>query len=244
MKIMFLDIETSPNVVFSWRTGFKLSIMPDNIIEERKIICACWKWADQKTVYSAHWGREKQDDKELLIKLSKEIKKADVVIAHNGDRFDLKWINGRLLLNNLPPIGKVNSEDTLTMSRRAFNLNSHKLDYLGEVLGVGRKLDTGFSLWKNIILNKSQKALTKMVDYCKQDVVLLENVYNKLSPHVVHKVNKAILKGNSRYLACKACGSTNVQKNGTRITSVGRYQRYQCQKCAHNFQDTRMIKVD
>ncbi len=49
---LFFDIEVSPNIVFSWRAGYNLNIDPDNIIEERKIICVCWKWEGKDEVHS------------------------------------------------------------------------------------------------------------------------------------------------------------------------------------------------
>ena len=39
IKRLFFDIETSPNIGYFWRAGYKLNIGADNIIEERKIIC-------------------------------------------------------------------------------------------------------------------------------------------------------------------------------------------------------------
>ena len=64
-KRLFFDIEVSPNIVFSWRSGYRLNIDPDNIIEERKIICVCWKWEGKDEIHSLTWDK-KQDDKKLL----------------------------------------------------------------------------------------------------------------------------------------------------------------------------------
>lgn len=241
-KILFIDIETCPNVVLSWAIGHKVSLSYENIIHERRIICACYKWADEKTVHSVDWGK-KQDDKALLKKISKVIAKADVVIGHNGDRYDIKFINGRLLYHKLPPLGKLNTEDTLSMSRKTFYLNSHRLDYLGEYLGEGRKLDTGgYGLWKAVHLDKCGKSLQKMISYCKKDVILLENVYNRISPYVEHTVNKAIIEGRDKNVACDACGSTEAVKDGHRYTKSGKYQRYKCSNCYHIYSDKRMLK--
>ena len=38
MKRLFVDIETSPNIGLFWRAGYKQTITPDSIIEERKVI--------------------------------------------------------------------------------------------------------------------------------------------------------------------------------------------------------------
>lgn len=242
-KIMLIDIETCPNIVLSWGIGHKVSLSYDNIIQERKIICICWKWLDNSEVYSLDWGVNKQCDKAMLKKISKEIAKADLVIGHNGDRYDIKFINGRLLYHGLPPLGSLSTEDTLTMSRRTFYLNSHRLDYLGDYLKEGRKLETGgYSLWKEVLLNKCPESLDNMIKYCKEDVRLLGRVYKRISPYVQHKVNKALITGTDKYVSCKSCGSDNKQKYGIYYTSSGRYQKYKCNDCGHVYRDTRMHK--
>jgi len=50
-KRLFFDIETSPNVGFFWSAGYKLNVTADSIIQERAIICICYKWEDEKEVY-------------------------------------------------------------------------------------------------------------------------------------------------------------------------------------------------
>ncbi len=147
------------------------------------------------------------------------------------------------MYHKLPPLGKLNTEDTLSMSRKTFYLNSHRLDYLGSYLDVGRKLATGgFQLWKDVQFKKDKKALDKMIAYCKEDVRLLGKVYRRISPYVEQTVNKALIVGGDQHLGCKSCGSNHTQKYGKRITRAGKYQKYKCTQCAHIFSDTRMLK--
>ena len=65
---------------------------------------------------------------------------------------------------------------------------------MGEYLGVGNKIKTEFDLWKDIILGNDKVAMTKMIDYCKEDVRLLERVYNKLRDYCPPKKFKYTLK--------------------------------------------------
>ena len=240
-KVLFFDIETAPNVGLFWRSGYKLSVGPESIIKERAIMCICWKWQGQKQVQSLEWSA-KQCDKKLLEKFSKVLLSADAIIGHNGDAFDIKWVQGRIMFHQLPPLGKLPTEDTLRMSRACGNLNSHKLDYLGTYFGLGGKDKTQYSWWKEILLNKSKKHMALMVKYCKQDVKLLEKVYDRIAPYAVHRINKAILKGNDKHTGCKACGSEKTTKYGKITTTAGQYQRLKCGDCGHVFRDTRMIK--
>ena len=64
---LFFDIETSPNIGLFWEAGYKKNIDYSNIIQERAIICICYKWEDEKEVYSLQWD-SKQNDKTMLLK--------------------------------------------------------------------------------------------------------------------------------------------------------------------------------
>lgn len=184
-KRLFFDLEVSPNIVLSWRVGWEISLSPEDIIQERAIICVCWKWEHEKTVHSLQW--KKGDDKALLAKFAKVINSADEVLTQNGDSFDIKWLRTRCIYHGIPVSPKFNSIDTLKMARSGFKFNSNKLDYMGKFLGLGQKTHTGYQLWKDITLNNSPLAMKTMVRYCKNDVLLLERVYNKLQPFCIIK---------------------------------------------------------
>jgi DNA polymerase elongation subunit (family B) len=59
----------------------------------------CWKWAGKKEVKSLNWGIKKQNSAKMIAAFTKEIEKADIVVAHNGDHFDVKHINTQRLLH-------------------------------------------------------------------------------------------------------------------------------------------------
>lgn len=241
-KVLFFDIETSPNVVYSWRVGYKIELSTDNIVDERKIICICWKFEGEDKTYALNWDKN-QDDKEMLREFGEVLREADVAIGHNGDRFDLKWVKTRNLIHGLPPINNVTTIDTLKLVRNQFNFNSNRLDYLGEILGQGRKMETGgYRLWTEV-MNGNKKSLRKMVDYCRQDVVLLEQVYQQLKPYVDKlPVHMGILNGAGRD-SCPACGGKEVMKYGTVTARAGKYQKYKCKNCGHVYRDGRQIKI-
>jgi DNA polymerase elongation subunit (family B) len=177
-KRLYFDIETSPNIGLFWQAGYKQKIDYSNIIKERGIICICYKWEDEKEVHSLHWDK-KQCDKKLLQEFIKVANQADELVGHNGDKFDLPWIRTRCLYHRVDLFPKYVTIDTLKLSRRQFRFNSNRLDYIASYLGIGKKIKTDFNLWKDIVLNKCDKSMKKMIDYCKQDVKLLgERVLN------------------------------------------------------------------
>lgn len=219
-KRLFFDIETSFNIGIFWRSGYGLNINPEDIIKERAIICVSWKWEGKDKVHSLHWDEE-QSDKELLRSFLKVLNKADEIIAHNGDRFDLKWLRTRCLLNDLPMFPTYQTIDTLKLAKAQFNFNSNKLDYIAQVLGLGAKTKhEGLDMWKKIVLNKDPQALQDMITYCENDVVILEKVYQKLRPYSKPKLNYAVLRGGDKY-ECPNCGGIDVRVNKTYTTAQG-----------------------
>jgi hypothetical protein len=218
--------------MFSWRCGSKIRLDHDNIIQERAIICICWKWEDQKTVHSLSW--DNGDDREMVEKFAEVVERADEMVAHNGDRFDLRWFNGRHLIHGLDPIPPAKTVDTLKMARKHFYLNSNRLDYLGKILLGEGKIETGFGLWRKIVLDNDAKAMADMVRYCKKDVELLERVWGRLSEYEAPKTHAAVFEtGDAKdRWKCPRCASDNVKKSKTCTTAKGSVQhQMKCNEC-------------
>jgi len=226
-------LETSPNVVLSWRVGYDLRIDPDNIIKERAIICAGYKWETDRAASCITWDKN-QDDKKMIAGVIDIAKDADEIVMHNGDKFDWPWVMARAAFHGLrvPPVKTV---DTLQWARRKFHFNSNKLDYIAKYLGIGGKIKTEFGLWKEICLNRCPKALRQMVEYCKRDVELLERVHKRLAEFVPAKTHVGVLMGRDKW-TCPKDGSMRVQLNKSRITSTGtRVFQMQCLECGSYF---------
>lgn len=224
-KRLYMDIETSPNIGLFWQAGYKLNIPPENIIKERAIICIAWKWEGNKTVHCKSWDKD-QNDKTLLEKFIKEMHKADEIVTHNGAKFDIPWVRTRCLIHNISMAPSFVSIDTCQAARTLFKLNSNKMDYICQLLGVGKKTLTGYGLWKEVLLDKNPKSLRKMMDYCKNDVVMLEAMHDRLNSYMPAKSNFA-----THIHKCPECGgATKVHKKRLTAAGYGRTQ-YQCKDC-------------
>lgn len=230
-RILLFDIETSHNVVYAYQIGRKVSINYDDIKEERKIICICWKWLDEDEVYSVDWGN-RQEDKKLLVDFSKEYQKADLIVYQNGDRFDRRYINTRIAFHRLNPLPDMPSFDTLKKFRETFRLNSNRLDYAGQFFGLGKKVENERGLWKKVY-DKEPGALDKMLHYCKGDVLLLEAVYKHILPYVKPSVHMGALNGDS--MGCRACGSETTKWKGYRAFSQTVFKMRYCSNCGHHW---------
>lgn len=232
IKRLYFDIEVSPCIGFFWNPGHKINISYENIIKERAIICICYKWEHEKKVSSLTWD-SKQDDKKMLQEFIKIADTADEMVGHNGDKFDLSWIRTRCLFHRIPMFPDYVSTDTLKVARAKFRFNSNRLNYIGQFLGLGQKIHTGFDLWKNIVTNKCEKSLDKMVRYCKQDVKLLEGVYLVMKNHIKPKTHQGVKMGKEK-VSCPECGgNTRISKTVFNASGLKRFYR-QCTKCWKN----------
>jgi DNA polymerase elongation subunit (family B) len=229
-KRLFFDIEVSANLALIWQTGYKLNVGPESIIKERAIICICYKWEDSKEIHSLQWDY-KQNDKRMLEAFINVINEADEAIGHNGDRFDLSWIRTRCLFHGIDMFPKYTTIDTLKIARQKFKFNSNKLNYIADFLGIGEKIKTDYSLWKNIMLHKDPKAMADMIKYCKKDVILLEKVYKELSKHIENRTHYGVIFGQDRG-SCQECGSNELRIQNRRILASGiKKIMYKCNIC-------------
>jgi len=218
-RVLIYDIETSYNIVSAWRIGHNITLNHNNIIKERQIICVSYKWLDEDKVYSLHWGRY-QDDKELLERFIPVLNEADVIVAHNGDKFDIKWIQTRALKHGLKMLPYYNQVDTLKIAKKKFYFNSNKLDYISKFLGFEGKIVNEPGLWDKVILQNDLDALKKMIVYCDEDVIQLEKVYKALSTWDKPKQHAgALLFDNPA--SSSVSGSTDIEHVKTTTTPGG-----------------------
>lgn len=242
LRIKFVDIETGYNLVRVHSLHqYKSGVIPASAIEqERYIICATFQDVGSKSLrsYSVLDTADKFDkdpsyDRGVVADIYKEIAECDAIIGHNSDKFDLRRIAARGAFWHLGPMKPVIQIDTLKIARKHFDFNSNRLDYLGEYLGVGRKLRVHGDLWEQA-LHGDEKAVGKMVRYNRQDVRLLAAVWGVLAPWAPAKLNKAIAQADSEpSLVCPSCGSPKTQRRGVSTSKTRVYTRYQCQSCGH-----------
>jgi uncharacterized protein YprB with RNaseH-like and TPR domain len=234
LRRLFFDIETSPNVGFFWRPGHRISLSHENIIHERQIITVAWKWQGQKTVHHLAWDKD-QNDKTLVTRFLKQMERADEIVAHFGDGFDIPWMRARALINGFRTLPVYKTVDTCAWAARLFQFNCNKLDYLAQIAGFGRKLPTDYRLWVDVVLGKNSSALARMIRYNRHDVVLLEKVYHWLSGIGPVKTHAGVLNGHEKW-SCPRCASDQVQKVRRYITAKGtEQQQMKCVPCGGYF---------
>ena len=218
-KVLIYDIETSYNIGKFWRAGYNLNINPGDIIHERAIICISYKWLGEDQVYSLTWDKN-QCDKFLLEQFIPILDEADMIVAHNGDRYDLKFIKTRALKHNLKMLINYKQFDTLKVAKSKFMFNSNKLDYISKFLGAEGKISTEMKLWDDIILRKCPKAMIEMLTYCEEDVRQLEIVYNALVSWENPKFHIGVMSGGTKQTS-PITGNVNIEQVKQMTTNSG-----------------------
>lgn len=229
-KILTVDIETAPMKAHIW--GIWKQNIPFSQLEAGWFMI-CWsaKWLNNDKVYSGvltSKEAKKQDDKRICQDLWKMLDEAEIVIAHNGGRFDIPRINTRFITHGLSRPSTYKLIDTLTVARKQFSFTSNRLDDLAKHFKLAGKIKTDFGLWEGSV-NGNEESLGKMSLYCDQDVRLLENVYLKLLPWIPNHPNIGLYFDTTEHI-CPNCGSTDLTEGKPYYTTVGRYQTFRC-KC-------------
>jgi hypothetical protein len=235
-KILIIDIETAPTVAYVWGL-FDQNISIDQIKQDSYVLCWAAKWYGKREILFDSiknyplFKKNPTSDLEIAKSAHKLMSEADIIVAHNGDRFDIKWLNYIFLKHGLDPVPPFKTVDTLSVAKGNFLFTSNKLDFISQRLGVGSKVKhEGFGLWVKCMAGDND-AWKRMEKYNKGDVVVLEGVYTKLRPFM--KRHPIIRKEQAKDFTkkCPLCSSFKLEKNGFLINLTGRFQRYKCLDC-------------
>jgi hypothetical protein len=232
-KIVLFDIETMANTGYTWGKW------EQNLIAYKQhgyLLGFGWKYLGARDVtvrglpdYKGY--KPGSDDDEALARdMWKVLDDADVVIAHNGNQFDVKRAYSAFLKHGMTPPRPFKQIDTKLVAKKVLRQDSNSLDDLCDFFKLGRKLRTGgFGLWLDC--EKGDKRAWKLMkEYNRQDVLLLEKVYLKMLPFITNHPNYNMMMGTAE--RCPNCGSHRTQRRGYMTTQVSRFARFQCQDCA------------
>ena len=244
MRTLIFDLENAPGTAFYWRAKTEW-IGPHMVINHPFMLSYAAKWQDGRKILSGVVTPEEaqaRDDSRIVAEIADLLREADKVVAHNCDGFDLPILNGRILVNGLEPLGMVQTIDTLKLARKSFSLTHNSLGALADVLGLGtNKLDTSFSLWVDC-MEGDERALGKMLRYNKQDVVVLQKVYERLVPHV--KGLPRLVDGDfQNERVCVQCAGESIRKDGFYRTNASTFQRWRCNDCGACMRERTALKA-
>lgn len=214
-KILFFDLETT-----NLRADFGY------------LLAIGYKFAGDKkstVLQIEHKGdpiKFRQAEKKLLQDFLRVYMQADMIVTYNGKRFDVPYLNAKYLEYNLgilPNLAHVDHywtvKNNLGISRKSLQNASYYLSLSNEKTPVEGRV------WVDAMMG-DRKALKYIVDHCRADVDLLEELHEKICGLVrMHpRVNG--------YGPCRYCGEDKLQRRGKAVLTTKKVQyRYQCQNC-------------
>lgn len=233
VKILYFDIETTLAKSYHWGQ-WKQNLSVKQQIQESHMLSHAWAWGDGE-VYSSVLTPEEvlnQDDERIVYEIWSLLDNCDVVVAHNGKRFDVKKVNGYFLKYGLPKPSSYKVIDTLEIAKKHFNLPFKSLEYLAKFLNVELKQDSGgIQTWIDCDRGDPE-ALATMEFYNRGDVVTLREIHNKLKGWDNNGVNIALYNDNHDAL-CTNCGSDDISVITDKFayTPQRKYQLFRCNSC-------------
>ena len=232
-RILVLDIETFPNLVYTWGL-WKQTVAPNQIVRDWSIASACWKWLGETKTHYIDCEASPLDDSHVLHAVWTALDQADIVVGQNSKHFDIRKLNARFIEKGLPPPSPYKQVDTKVEAAKVAMFTSNRLEWLSAHLTDEpkdkHKEFPGFLLWSEC-LNRNPKAWAAMRKYNPTDVRATEKLYLRLRPWIEGHPNVANYALDQSAPACPRCGSVDMLQHGTARTQTGTYRRMRCAGC-------------
>jgi len=230
-RILVLDIETTPILLYAW-TIHKPHPNHYDVFQDWHLLSWSAKWLLDEKIMSDVLSPEEakaHNDARICESMWSLLDDADIIIAHNANRFDVGKMNTRFMLNGMKPPTPYRIIDTLTSVRSVGGFTSNKLDYLGKLVKGEGKLENPRGLWKDCFWGDPE-ALKHMEEYNKEDVFLLEDIYLFIRPWIKNHPNVGVYMFADEP-RCAICGSSSLYEEGVKTTNVGMYRTWRCNDC-------------
>lgn len=255
-KILYWDVEVALKVGYfynQWNTN----IPHTHIKHHSFLLSVAWMWESDQKIHSVSLLDDKRrfkhnfrDDTFVVKTMRDEINKADAIVAHNGDKFDTKELNGRLAKHGLKPTNNPIQLDTLKMAKAHFRYSGgnslanlceyHDLDAVKGSCSI----DTWIAAAEG-----DANAIEEVRIYNMGDIPPLRELYLIQRPFAPAKLNQNLFTVDD---VCPACGTKSWKKNGTLTealedtlvhrTRITARQKWSCKGCGYSIIDKHTMK--
>lgn len=236
-RVLVLDIETSPLLVYVWNLKDQF-VGLNQMVQDWHIMAWSAKWLGEPASSIKYYDQRNLrvgNDLPILKPLWRLLNQADIVLTQNGKAFDAKKINARFMLHGMRPPRPYKHLDTYLIAKKAASFTSHSLEYLSERFCTKyKKLShakfPGLSLWREC-LQGNKRAWDEMREYNIHDVLATEEFYEKIKAWAPESAPKPFPRAKGS-MACETCGADGrMIRRGIAVKTAFKYQRWQCQTC-------------
>lgn len=201
------------------------------------VLCMGWKTLGQKKVHIIKidgfdlFESDPTNDREVVLAARDVLTDADGWVGWYSSKFDEPYLNSRLVYHSLDPLPHMGMAhmDAWKIAKYRMRLNSNRLASVAAFLGLEEKTPVAGPQWIRAMAGQPS-ALKYVYDHCRQDIVVLEQAYEKIKVLSTSHINMALPE--HKLEACPICGEVGgLQKRGWNYAKVSRKQRFQCQSC-------------
>lgn len=125
----------------------------------------------------------RSDDHELGQTVLNLLHDCDVLIAHNGARFDVPWLNSVALKFGMPRFVSKKLIDPVQIARKRYRIGGNSLSSLADFLGLEEeKMPVPREVWRRALLDDHEPSWQVLAERCESDVRLLNSVAARVVP--------------------------------------------------------------
>lgn len=129
------------------------------------------------------WDTKRSYDKPVVRSLLDALNDYDVLIAHNGLKFDLPFIRTRLAKWNLKPLPEKKLIDPVQIARNKLRMSGNSLDKLASFIQANSKTPVRGDAWLKAALDGCRKSMNYIVEHCIEDVNTLDSIVDMVKPY-------------------------------------------------------------
>ena|ERR1700675_3910218 len=154
------------------------------------VLCGVIKGSDRKKPYVFRgddykpWkAGHRSDDSQLITDIVAQLNRYDVLVAHNGARFDVNFLRTRMAKWKQAPFPNKKLVDPVQVARNKLRMSSNSLASLASLIGAGEKTPVDGNLWLLASLDGDKEAMDQIVKHCVVDVEILDKVADAVKPY-------------------------------------------------------------
>ena len=130
--------------------------------------------------YDAWKNGQRSNDRDLVADLLRKLGASHIAYAHNGERFDVRWLRSVALKYGLE-MPRVKLVDPCQIAWKKYRLGRNSLEAVADFLGVGEKYHISPDVWRAAVLDDSEEAWETLVKRCESDVKILNAVAGRVT---------------------------------------------------------------
>lgn len=141
-------------------------------------------WHEFDLTQSKCWPEVRSDDSELVHKILQVLRQCDILYAHNGERFDIRWLR-TVALKYGYDFSEKKLVDPCAVAWRRYKLGSNSLGALADFLGLSeQKMPVSVETWRKALMDNDPLSWATLRERCRSDVRVLNEVAAKVTRDV------------------------------------------------------------